>query len=103
MDRQRFEFTARIWLWRPTPGAKVAGWHFVTVEGQPAAEIRFASLGLTAGFGSVRVRATIGATSWSTSIFPHRESGGWILPIKADVRKREGISADDIVDVALEF
>ncbi|MCJ8156390.1 DUF1905 domain-containing protein [Sphingomonas sp. LaA6.9] len=95
-----FEINARIWVWRAAPPAKGA-WHFLTIEGQAAAEIRYAALGRTGGFGSVRVTATIGGTRWRTSLFPHRESGGFLLPIKADVRRAEGIAAGDVVTVSL--
>jgi hypothetical protein len=47
------------------------------------------------------VRATIGTTRWKTSIFPHREIGGWLLPLKAEVRKREGIEEGSQIDVSL--
>jgi len=103
IERQTFEFTAKVWTWQLPNRSTVANWYFITVEGETAAEIRFASLGFTAGFGSVRVRATIGMTTWGTSIFPHRESGGWMLPIKADVRKRENINAGDALTVSLEI
>jgi hypothetical protein len=50
-------------------------WFFVTVEGEPAAALKLAGLGLTAGFGSLPVRASIGATTWRTSVFPQRRAG----------------------------
>ncbi len=99
-ETDSFQVTAPLWLWRPDkPGT--AAWHFVTVDAQTATEIRYAALGRTGGFGSVRVSARIGRTSWQTSLFPHRESGGFLLPMKADVRKREGIAAGDEVTVML--
>lgn len=98
-DHDRFEMTALLWTWRSAkPGA---GWHFLTIDGQTAAEIRFAALGRTGGFGSIKVAARIGRTSWNTSIFPQRDSAGFILPIKASVRKREGLTEGDAVTVAL--
>ena len=98
-EDDRFEVTAHLWTWRSDkPGT---GWHFLTIEGQTAAEIRFAALGRTGGFGSIKVEARIGDTSWSTSIFPQRESGGFILPVKAAVRKRERLAEGDAVTVAL--
>jgi hypothetical protein len=94
-DGQDFEFEAKVWLWRASkPGA---GWHFVTVEGQIAAEIRYAALGRTRGFGSIRVDVTIGGTRWQTSLFPSGDDGGFVLPLKADVRKRETIAEGDVV------
>lgn len=99
-DTERFLFTATLWIWRPDkPGT--AAWHFVTVDAQTATEIRYAALGRTGGFGSVRVVARIGETVWQTSLFPHRESGGFLLPMKADVRKREGLVAGDELTVEL--
>lgn len=40
---------------------------------------------------------------WNTSIFPQRESGGFILPVKAAVRKAEGIGEGDEVTVELRI
>lgn len=99
----RFTLTATIWLWKPPAGdrAKRGSWHFLTIDGQTAAEIRFAALGRIGGFGSIRVTAQIGDTRWNTSIFPQRESGGFILPIKAEVRRREGLGEGDEVRVLL--
>ena len=91
-DGEVFEASGPVWLWQPAE-PKGGGWHFLTVRGAVAAEIRYAALGRTGGFGSVKVTATIGETTWATSLFPHKESGGFLLPLKADVRRREGIEA----------
>jgi len=91
--------TAPLWLWSGGQGS----WHFLTVPEDEAGEIRAHSLGSNRrGFGSVRVEATIGGVSWRTSVFPQK-SGGYILPVKADVRRRAGISAGDEVTVELEL
>jgi len=50
----------------------------------------------------VRVAAKINGVSWRTSIFPQKD-GGYILPLKADVRRRAGIVAGDEVDVTLDL
>lgn len=98
---ENFEITATVWLWTAAGKDRPMAWHFLTVDGQTSAEIRFAALGRTGGFGSIPVEARIGTTRWRTSIFPHRESGGYILPLKASVRKKEGIVAGDEVEVSL--
>lgn len=93
---------SRLWLWS---SGKTAGvWHFLTIEGEVADAIRLSALmvqGRRRGFGSVRVAAQIGDSRWQTSIFPHKESGGWILPVKLAVRRAEGIAAGDMVAVHL--
>jgi hypothetical protein len=89
---------APIWLWSEGKGS----WHFLTIPADEAVEIRAQSLGTRRGFGSVRVEATINGVSWRTSVFPQK-SGGYLLPIKADVRRRAGISAGDEVTLELEL
>ena len=53
------------------------------------------------GFGSAKVTATIGETGWRTSVFPHKASGGWLLPVKKAVRQAEGLNEGDRVRVRL--
>ena len=92
--------SGRVWLWSEGKGS----WHFFTIPADEAMEIRLesAASGVRRGFGSVRVEATINGVAWRTSIFPQK-SGGYILPIKADVRRRAGVSADDEVTVSLSL
>lgn len=39
----------------------------------------------------MKVVVQVGDTAWATSIFPDKESGSYLLPLKADVRKAERI------------
>ena len=90
--------TARLWLWSGEGGS----WHFITVPEELAGEIRAQSLARRGGFGSVRVEATIRDVTWRTSVFPQK-SGGYILPVKKDVRLRGDIAAGDEVTLTLEL
>lgn len=96
---------APLWQWTAAAGGT---WHFLTIEGDGAeaiaahALVRRLESGRARGFGSVRVTARIGATCWTTSVFPSRE-GGWWLPVKASVRRAEDIAAGDEVEVSLEL
>jgi hypothetical protein len=90
--------TVPIWLWNGEGG----NWHFVTVPEEQSGEFRAESLVRRGGFGSVRVEATINGVTWRTSVFPQK-SGGFILPVKADVRRKAGISAGDEITVELEL
>jgi hypothetical protein len=83
--------------------AQSAGeWHHLVIDGQTAMEIRYAALGRIGGFGSVRVTAQIGRTRWQTSLFPHRGSGGFILLLKAAVRRQEALREGNRVTVRLQ-
>jgi len=88
----------QLWLW----SGEGASWHFVTVPEELAGEIRAQSLARRGGFGSVRVEATINGVSWRTSVFPQK-SGGYILPVKKEVRCRADIAAGDDVTFRLSL
>lgn len=82
---------------------------FVIPEEQSDA-IRAHAAGVPRGFKSVQVQVYIRDSSsapeqtiaWRTSVFPMRR-GGYFLPVKADVRRRAGITAGDEVTVELEL
>jgi hypothetical protein len=89
-------FSGEVWI-APGDGA----WHFVTVPEEQAEIIRLQS-GPRVGFGSVKVEARIGASTWSTSVFPDTKRT-YVLPLKRPVRHAEGILAGDEVDVKLRL
>jgi hypothetical protein len=91
--------TGRIVRWNGEKGS----WHFLPVTGAAAVEVRLESSGRRAGFGSVRVEAEVNGVSWRTSLFPDRASGGYLLPLKAMVRRQAGLEADQTVGVSLEL
>ena len=92
-------FTSLLWIWRSEAAGR---WYFVTVPEELSGEIKAHAFESPRGFGSVRVEATIGEVSWRTSVFP-LNTGGYLLPVKADVRKKAGIGAGDEVSVSLEL
>lgn len=94
----RYEFESVLWI------ANAAGaWRFVTLPQDVAAGIRVLVPRRGPGFGSVRVTATVGATTWRTSVFPDAGSGSYLLPVKAEVRRRERLADGDAVRVAVEI
>ncbi len=80
----------------------MAGWHFAGIPKKESEEIR-SKIKIKAGFGSVPVMVTIGKTKWETSIFPDKRSGTYLLPLKAQVRKKEGIFSEDTISFSLEL
>jgi len=76
-------------------------WFFAHVPAEESAEIRALPLP-RAGFGSMRVAVTVGSTTWRTSVFPESD-GRYALPLKRQVRDREGIEDGDTVRVAIEL
>lgn len=89
-----------VWLWHAEPPAK-GSWHFMTIDADTSALIRTAAAGRGGGWGSVKVNAQIGQSRWQTSLFPNKRLGGFMLPLKAEVRKREHLSEGDAIEVVL--
>jgi hypothetical protein len=75
----------------------------VSLPADTSAEISDAAAGARRGFGSVRVAATIGGTSWRTSIFPDSKTGTYLLPVKEAVRMAEQLDAGDVVRAQLQL
>jgi hypothetical protein len=74
MNSEIFYHTNTLWLW--TTNKAPASWHFITIDGEVGDAIKVTSImrqletGRRKGWGSIKVNATIGDTSWATSIFP---------------------------------
>jgi hypothetical protein len=90
-------FTAEMWVYDGE-----SGWHFVSVPAQLSQQVREESDHVRRGFGSLKVRATIGASTWETSVFPS-STGSYLLPVKKPVRRSEGLEEGDLVEVSLEL
>ena len=90
-------FTAELWLWQ----TEKAAWTFVTLPKEDSDRFHFAGSDHKRGFGSLKVRATIGKTVWVTSIFPDSKRG-YILPIKAAVRTAEKLAVGKKAKVRVE-
>ena len=95
-----FTFDAELWLWE---ARRADSWTFVTVPAEVSEEVRSLAGGRRPGFGSVRVRVTIGTSGWSTSIFPDSGSGCCVLPVKRAIRKAESLDTGDTATVTLEL
>lgn len=91
-------FSAKVWVY---PGK--GGWHFLTLTSAASKEVR--SLVQGTSWGMIPVLAEIGDTKWKTSIFPEKDSPQYVLPLKADIRKKEGILPDQKINasVTIEF
>lgn len=87
------EFRAELWEWRgPAP------FYWLTLPESAAEHIR-AAAEVSYGWGAIPVTVRVGATEWETSLLP--KDGGYVLPVKQVVRRREGIEDGDTVTASL--
>ena len=90
----QFRFDATVIYWRgPSP------FFFAPIPAQCAAELRQVSKLVTYGWGMVPVDATIGGVGFYTALFPKDET--YLLPLKADVRRKTNITAGDTIAVEM--
>lgn len=70
------------------------GWNFLFMPLDLAREIRANHKHQEEGWGRMKVTAKIGNTQWKTSIWFDTKNDTYLLPIKADVRKKEKIDME---------
>ena len=76
-----------------------APFHFVAVPEAVAGAIRSVAREVTYGWGVIPVTAVVGATRFTTSLFP--KDGGYLVPLKDAVRRSESIAVGDAIHVHL--
>jgi hypothetical protein len=86
--------TGEVWEWRgPAP------YHFVGVIDDDADLMRDLAAEVSYGWGMIPVTVTLGATTWTTSLWP--KDGAYALPLKDAVRRAERVELGDVVTVRL--
>ncbi|KRB37596.1 DUF1905 domain-containing protein [Microbacterium sp. Root180] len=90
------EFEGDVFRW---DAREDSAWFFTAVPAELSEDIREIPRPYR-GFGAVRVRARIGGTEWSTSIFPSDDA--YVLPLKKAVRDAESLVEGGPVLVRLD-
>ena len=91
-----FTFSGELIYWRgPAP------FHFIRVPEAECELIRDAAGFVSYGWGMIPVTARIGGVSWRTSMWPR--DGGYLLPVKAEVRRRTDLQLNDAAVVELHI
>ncbi len=99
MEKQNvYVFTAMV---VPYPG--MAAWRFVSLPQELSSEIKTQHSSRKKAWGSIPVLVTVRETTWEASIFPDKKSQTYLLPLKAEVRKKERIMDRERVDVCLRI
>ena len=91
---EALSFEAEVIYWRgPSP------FFYAPLPPAPAEEIRRIAKFVSYGWGVIPVEATIGAVTFTTSLFP--KDGTYLLPLKAAVRRKLDVTADDRIAVEM--
>lgn len=114
MQKDTYIMRAKVWLYPGIPrrsSGQGGSWHFITLPKKQSAEIKTRFGAMKRGWESLPVVATIlrsgsgqvDTTSWKTSIFPDKKAGAYLLPLKADIRKKENVAVGDTVRFSIEI
>ena len=85
----KYEFTAKPWQYTG-PG----GWYFVSFPNELAKEIRNALKSEEEGWGRLAATAKIGNSEWKTAIWFDTKLNTYLLPLKAEIGKKENLEID---------
>ncbi|WP_309647316.1 DUF1905 domain-containing protein [Nocardioides sp.] len=90
-----FEMQGPVVEWRgPAP------FYFLALPVEDSEDLKLAAKGMEY-WGQVPVVARIGATDFTTALFP--KDGRYLLPLKDAVRRAEGIDVEDVLTVSLSL
>ncbi len=92
----KFEISGTVIEWRgPAP------FFFLPTPIEVTEEIELYKSELTYGWGVIPAKVTIGTTTVTTSLIPR--DGSFYIPLKDAVRKPNGISLGDSINLVLEL
>lgn len=97
------DFEGTVYRWEARADA---AWFFVDLPPEVSEMIlESQDPALRRGFGAVRVRATIGGSTWTTSMFPSSTGSrfSYVLPLKRAVREAEGLGEGSLTSARVEL
>ena len=78
-----------------------AGWYFVSLPKKLAKEIRNTFKPEEEGWGRLKTLAKIGSSEWKTAIWFDTKMNTYLLPLKAEIRKKEYVEIGKEVKVII--
>jgi len=95
----KFEFSAKVYQY--SSSVEMSGWTFVSLPKEISIGIRDNFKWLEQGWGRMKITAKIGDSEWQTAIWFDTKQDTYLLPLKAQIRKKENIVLDKAVKVII--
>jgi len=92
----KYEFSAKIWQ-----HSAQGGWYFVSLPIELSDEIRENLKWREEGWGRLKVSVKIGNSEWNTAIWFDTKYHTYLLPIKAEIRRKEKIELNQLIDLSI--
>lgn len=90
--KQEYRFEAKVELF-----TQDNGWHYAKVPVKLSKPLE-----ILADRGLIAVQATVGMSSWLTSLLPYGD-GSHFIALPAKVRKKESIGLGDMIKISFEL
>ncbi|MDF1697821.1 MAG: DUF1905 domain-containing protein [Saprospiraceae bacterium] len=90
----KYEYSTKMWK-----DALPGGWHFVSLPKTLSKEIRDNFQWQEEGWGRMKTFAQIGEIVWETAIWFDTKANTYILPIKAEIRKKTKLELHQEIDM----
>lgn len=91
-----YTFSAELWQYLGK-----GGWYFVSLPTDIALEIRNNLKWQEEGWGRMKAIAEIGGSQWKTAIWFDKKRETYLLPLKAEIRKKENLQKGEMLDVII--
>ena len=92
----KYQFSGILWHYS-SPG----GWYFVSLPVALSKEIRSFLKNEESGWGRLPATAKIGTSEWETAIWFDTKRNTYLLPLKAEIRKKENVRLE--TEIAVEI
>lgn len=92
----QYHFSSKIWQYEGS-----GGWYFISLPLKLSKEIRNYNKSEEAGWGRLTAIARIGSTEWKTAIWFDTKKNTYLLPLKAEIRKKENLVIGKIANTTI--
>lgn len=95
----KFEFSANVYQYSTSPD--MVGWTMVSLPKEMSIDIRDIFKWAEEGWGRMKVTAKVGNSEWKTAIWFDTKQDTYLLPLKAEIRKKENIISGKDVTIII--
>ena len=93
----KYQFTSPVWQY-PSPKG---GWYFVSLPIAISNEIRENFKKQEEGWGRLKITAKINSTEWKTALWFDTKLKTYLLPLKAEIRKKEHLENKKYIETII--
>ena len=94
----KYSFSAKLWQHQAQ-----GGWYFVSLPKEISKEIRENLKWQEEGWGRMKATASINELEWDTAIWFDKKQDTYLLPIKADIRKKGELELNQMLEVSVSI